>query len=113
KKDVWFAEQRGNALAKVTVKFIPSNPQGIDKIQEKSTIDNNDNTNNQTINNITITVLFGKIRFNDLFGPFIIIALVISTLLYLNSSNQLRKRISEIENIENRNKEKGTKMRTK
>ena len=113
KKDVWFAEQRGNALAKVTVKFIPSNPQGIDTIQEKSTIDNNDNTNNQTINNITITVLFGKIRFNDLFGPFIIIALVISTILYLNSTNQLRKRISEIENIENKNKEKDTKMRTK
>jgi copper transport protein len=113
KKDVWFAEQRGNALAKVTVKFIPSNPQGIDTVQETSTIDNNDNTNNQTVNNIPNTVLFGKIRFNDLFGPFIIIALVISTILYLNSSNQLRKRISEIENIENKNKEKDTKMRTK
>ncbi|HYY71936.1 MAG TPA: hypothetical protein VE595_05945, partial [Nitrososphaeraceae archaeon] len=58
KKDVWFAEQRGNALAKVTVKFIPSNPQGIDTVQETSTIDNNDNTNNQTVNNIPNTVLF-------------------------------------------------------
>ena len=100
-------------MAKVTVKFIPSNPQRIDTVQETSTIDNNDNTNNQTVNNIPNTVLFGKIRFNDLFGPFIIIALVISTILYLNSSNQLRKRISEIENIENKNKEKDTKMRTK
>ena len=113
KKDVWFAEQRGNALAKVTVKFIPSNQQAIDTVQETATIDNNDNNNNQTVNNITNTVLFGKITFNDLFGPFITIALVVSTILYLNSSNQLRKRISEIENIENRNKEKGTKMRTK
>jgi streptogramin lyase len=112
-KDVWFAEQRGNALAKVTVRFIPSNQQTIDTVQETATIDNNDNNNNQTVNNITNTVLFGKIRFNDLFGPFITIALVVSTILYLNSSNQLRKRISEIENIENRNKEKGTKMSTK
>lgn len=113
KKDIWFAEQRGNALAKVTGKFIPSNQQAIDTVQETTTIDNNDNANNQTVNNITNYVLFGKIRFNDLFGPFIIIALVVSTILYLNSSDQLRKKISEIENIENRNKQKGTKIRTK
>ncbi|MDF2737376.1 MAG: putative copper export protein, partial [Nitrososphaeraceae archaeon] len=113
KKDVWFAEQRGNALAKVTVKFIPSNQQAIDTLQETATIDNNDNNNNQTVNNFTNNMLFGKMKFNDLFGPFIIVALVVSTILYLNSSNQLRKRISEIENIENRNKEKATKMRTK
>jgi hypothetical protein len=106
KKDVWFAEQRGNALAKVTVKFIPSNQQAIDTFQETTTIDNNDNNNNQTVNNFTNNMLFGKMKFNDLFGPFIIVALVVSTILYLNSSNQLRKRISEIENIENRNKEK-------
>jgi len=38
-------------------------------------------------------------------GPFIIIALVASTILYLNSSNQLRKKLLEIENIENAKKE--------
>ena len=84
---------------------------------QQQTIDsynNNDNTNNQTVNNITNTVLFGKIRFNDLFGPFIIISLVISTILYLNSKNQLRKKVLEIENIENRKKQNGSKkMRTK
>jgi copper transport protein len=113
KKDVWFAEQRGNALAKVTAKFIPSNPQAIDTVQETATIDNNENNNNQTVSNITNTLLFEKIRFNDLFGPFIIIALVVSTILYLNSNNQLRKKLLEIESIENRKKEKSTKMKTK
>jgi copper transport protein len=113
KKDIWFAEQRGDGLAKATVKFIPSNSQTIDTVPETATIDGSDNNNNQTASNITDTVLFKKIRFNDLFGPFIIIALVISTILFLNSSNQLRKKLLEIDNIENRKKQKGNKMKTK
>ncbi|HEX2406222.1 MAG TPA: copper resistance protein CopC [Nitrososphaeraceae archaeon] len=113
KKDVWFAEQRGNALAKVTVKFIPSNSQTIDTITGTTTLDDNDNNNNQTVSSITNTLLFEKIRFNDLFGAFIIIALVASTILYLNSRNQLSKKLLEIENIENRKNQKSSKMRTK
>jgi ligand-binding sensor domain-containing protein len=114
KKDVWFAEQRGNALAKVTIKFIPSsNSQTIDTITGTETIDDNDNNNNQTVTNTTNSVLFEKIRFNDLFGAFIIIALVASTILYLNSRNQLSKKLLEIENIENRKNQKSSKMRTK
>jgi copper transport protein len=109
KKDVWFAEQRGNALAKVTVKFIPSNTQTIGTVPGTATIDNNNNNYNKTVSNITNTVLFEKIKFNDFFGPFIIIALVASTILYLNSSNQLRKKLLEIENIENRKKQKDNK----
>jgi copper transport protein len=110
KKDVWFAEQRGNALGKVTTKFIPSiasQPINTNTNQETSTTDNNiDNTNNQTVINIPNIIQFEKISFNDLFGPFIIIALVASTLLYLNSNNQLRKKLLEIENIENVKKKK-------
>jgi streptogramin lyase len=113
KKDVWFAEQRGNALAKVTVKFIPSNSQTTDTITGTTTIDDNDNYNNQTVSSITNTLLFEKIRFNDLFGTFIIVALVASTILYLNSRNQLSKKSLEIENIENRKKQKSSKMSTK
>ena len=116
KKDVWFAEQRGNALGKVTAKFIPSiTSQPINTNQETSTIDNNiGTTNNQTVINIPNIIQFEKISFNDLFGPFIIIALVASTLLYLNSNNQLRKKLLQIENIENVKKEnKSTKKRTK
>jgi copper transport protein len=116
KKDVWFAEQRGNALGKVTAKFIPSiTSQPINTNQETSTIDNNiGTTNNQTVINIPNITQFEKISFNDLFGPFIIIALVASTLLYLNSNNQLRKKLLQIENIENEKKDnKSTKKRTK
>jgi copper transport protein len=118
KKDVWFAEQRGNALGKVIHKFIPSvtsQPTTTTTNQETSTIDNNnkDNINNQTVTNIPNILPFGKISFNDLFGPFIIIALVASTILYLNSSNQLRKKLLEIENIEKIKKEKSIKKRTK
>jgi streptogramin lyase len=55
KKDVWFAEQRGNALAKVTIKFIPNNSQTIDTITGTTTLDDNDNNNNQTVSSITNT----------------------------------------------------------
>ncbi|HJU60344.1 MAG TPA: copper resistance protein CopC, partial [Nitrososphaeraceae archaeon] len=109
KKDVWFAEQRGNALGKATIKFIPSAAsQTLDTVPGTATIEDRNNNNNKTVSNITDTELFEKIRFNDLFGPFIIISLVISTILYLNSSNQLRKKLIEIENIENRNKQHGS-----
>jgi copper transport protein len=113
KKDVWFAEQRGNALGKITTKFIPSvTPQPTNTNQETSTINNkSDNTNNQTVTNIPNIISFEKISFNDLFGPFVIIALVASTILYLNSSNQLRKKLIEIENIENRKKQNGSKKK--
>ena len=94
-------------MGKVTAKFIPSiASQPTNTNQETSTIDNNsDNTNNQTVTNITNIISFEKISFYDLFGPFIIIALVASTILYLNSTNQLRKKLLEIENIENAKKE--------
>ena len=52
-------------------------------------MDNNiNNTDNQTINNISNMTSFEKVSFNDIFGPFVIIALVASTILYLNSNNQ-------------------------
>jgi hypothetical protein len=56
--------------------------------QKTSTIVNNsDNTNNQILTNIPNIMSFENISFNDLFDPFIIIALVASTILYLNSIN--------------------------
>jgi len=118
KKDVWFAEQRGNALGKITTKFIPSvasQPTITNTNQETSTMDNkNGNTinNNKTIfTGIPNIISFEKISFNNLFGPFVIIVLVASTILYLNSSNQLRIKLLEIENIENA--KKSTRKKTK
>jgi sugar lactone lactonase YvrE len=108
-KDIWFAEQRGNALGKVSIKFTPSPPQSIDTTQETIT---NDNIN-QIENNISKPMLFEKIRFNDIFGPLIVIALVASTILYLNSSNQLRRKLLDLETIDNKNKVKKNTTRKK
>ncbi|HEU5461430.1 MAG TPA: copper resistance protein CopC [Nitrososphaeraceae archaeon] len=105
KKDVWFAEQRGNALGKVTIKFIPNNSQNIASTPSSITDNdnNNNNNNNQTDRNIANKSIFNILRFNDFFGPFIIIAVAASTILYVNSREQLRKKLLEIENIEDRN----------
>ncbi|HET7644447.1 MAG TPA: CopD family protein, partial [Nitrososphaeraceae archaeon] len=111
KKDIWFAEQRGNALGKVTIKFTPSSPQSVDTSQR--TVTNENNNTNQTDSNISKTILFEKIRFNDIFGPLIVVALVASTILYLNSNNQLRKKLLELEIMENKNKVKKSTMRKK
>ncbi|HJT85047.1 MAG TPA: copper resistance protein CopC [Nitrososphaeraceae archaeon] len=111
KKDIWFAEQRGNALGKVTIKFTPSSPQSVDTSQR--TVTNENNNTNQSDSNISKSMLFQKIRFNDVFGPLIVVALVASTILYLNSNNQLRKKLLELEIIENKNKVKKSTMRKK
>ena len=100
KKDVWFAEQRGNALAKVAIKFIPNNSPNRALIPSSVTDNDKSNNNNQTDNNIANKTIFNEFRFSDFFGPFIIIAIAASTILYVNSSEQLRKKLLDIENIE-------------
>jgi copper transport protein len=110
KKDVWFAEQRGNALGKVTIKFIPNNSPNM-AFNPSSITDNNNNNNNQTDSNIANKKIFNELRFNDFFGPLIIIAIAASTILFVNSSEQLRKKQLEIENIEEKRKLKGNKTK--
>ena len=110
KKDVWFAEQRGNALAKVAIKFIPNNSPNIALIPSSVTGNDKNNNNNQTDNNIANKTIFNEFRFSDFFGPFIIIAIAASTILYVNSSEQLRKKLLDIENIEAK-KIKGNKKK--
>jgi ligand-binding sensor domain-containing protein len=110
KKDVWFGEQRGNALAKVAIKFIPNNSPNIALIPSSVTDNDKNNNNNQTDNNIANKTIFNEFRFSDFFGPFIIIAIAASTILYVNSSEQLRKKLLDIENIEAK-KIKGNKKK--
>jgi hypothetical protein len=55
-------------------------------------------------------MLFEKIRFNDIFGPLIVVALITATILYLNSSNQLRRKLLDLEIMENKNKIKKSTM---
>ncbi|HEX6646945.1 MAG TPA: copper resistance protein CopC [Nitrososphaeraceae archaeon] len=111
KNDVWFAEQRGNALAKVTIKFIPNNSPNRASTPSSVTDNDNNNNNNQTDDNIANKTIFNTLRFNDFFGPFIIIAIAASTILYVNSSEHLRKKLLEIENIEDKKKLKGDKTK--
>jgi copper transport protein len=111
KKDVWFAEQRGNALGKVTIKFIPNNSPNMAFNPSSITDNNNNNNNNQTDSNIANKKIFNELRFNDFFGPLIIIAIAASTILFVNSSEQLRKKQLEIENIEEKRKLKGNKTK--
>ena len=108
KKDIWFAEQRGNALGKVTIKFIPNNSPNM-AFNPNSVTDNKNN--NQTANKIINKNIFNKLNFNDFFGPLIIIAIATSTILYVNSSEQLRKKQLDIENIEDKRKLKNNRTK--
>jgi hypothetical protein len=55
--------------------------------------------------------IFNTLTFNDLFGPFIIIAVAAATILYVNSSKQLSKKLLEMKNIEVIKKLKGNKSK--
>ena len=69
------------------------------------------NKNNQTEETIANNEIFNSLTFNDLFGPFIIIAITASTILYINSSEQLRKKLLEMKNIEGIKKLKDNKSK--
>ena len=58
-----------------------------------------------------ITKYLIHLHLTILFGPFIIIAIAASTILYLNSSKQLKKKLLEMKNIEGIKKLKGTKSK--
>ena len=112
KKDVWFAEQKGDALAKVSTKFVPpsSSPSSSTDIQQPAatTTDSQLDSvkNNQTtlsVNNITQNT---EIKFNDIFGPIIITSLVVSAILFTNSSYRLDTNIKDIKRLEPRETKK-------
>jgi hypothetical protein len=71
----------------------------------------NNNNNNQTDDKIANKKIFNAFTFNDLFGPFIIIAIAVSTILYVNSSEKLKKKLLEIDNIEERKNLNGNKIK--
>src|SRR5215204_3771727 len=100
--DIWFAEQRGNALGKTTIKFIPSSnvqPSIIDKQAANNNNNNNNNTiagqNNGTITTTTNTILedinlvIKKLDFYEIIGPLLVVAVIASTLLYIDSHKKL------------------------
>ncbi|MGZ5486386.1 MAG: Vgb family protein, partial [Nitrososphaeraceae archaeon] len=112
KKDVWFAEQKGDALAKVSTKFVPppSSPSPSTDLQQPAatTIDSQLDSvkNNQTTLSVNDITQNTEIKFNDIFGPIIITSLVVSAILFTNSSYRLDTNIKDIEKLEPRETKK-------
>jgi copper transport protein len=91
--DIWFAEQRGNALGKATIKFIPSNIQPSSTEQSPT----HNKTTNQNNNNDIISKNIGKIDFYEIYGPLLVVAVIASTLLYINSYKKLYTNLNDLE----------------
>src|SRR5215204_2030279 len=91
--DIWFAEQRGNALGKATIKFIPSNIQPSSTEQSPT----HNTTTNQNNNNDIISKNIGKIDFYEIYGPLLVVAVIASTLLYINSYKKLYTNLNDLE----------------
>ncbi|MGZ5471782.1 MAG: Vgb family protein, partial [Nitrososphaeraceae archaeon] len=112
KKDVWFAEQKGDALAKVSTKFVPppSSPSPSTDLQQPAatTTDSQLDSvkNNQTTLSVNDIIQNTEIKFNDIFGPIIITSLVVSAILFTNSSYRLDTNIKDIEKLEPRETKK-------
>ena len=98
--DIWFAEQRGNALGKATIKFIPSNnPQQQQQQQPSGT--GQQSTNNNTItdqnnNKNIITNVVTNVSFYEIVGPLLVVAVIVITLLYINSYKKLFANLNDL-----------------
>ena len=112
KKDVWFAEQKGDALAKVSTKFVPPSlsPSSSTDLQQPTATTTYSQLdpvkNNQTTLSVNDIIQNTEIKFNDIFGPIIITSLVVSAILFTNSSNRLDTNIKDIEKLEPRETKK-------
>ena len=62
--------------------------------------------NNQTTLSVNDIIQNTEIKFNDIFGPIIITSLVVSAILFTNSSNRLDTNIKDIEKLEPRETKK-------
>jgi len=89
--DIWFAEQRGGGLGKATIKFIPSNIQP-SRTEYPPT---NNNTTNQSNNN-AIPMNIKKLEFYKIIGPLMIVVVIVSTLLYINSYEKLYSNLNDL-----------------
>ena len=92
--DIWFAEQRGNALGKATIKFIPSNIQPSSAAQSSTT--NNtiaDQNNYSTMSKIIVKNLDSY----EIVGPLLVVAIIATTLLYINSYKKLYANLHDLD----------------
>lgn len=117
--DIWFAEQRGAALAKVSTKIIPSSSSSslsssstttttttqestAEEVVTNPTQINSVKNDNQTIiiTSINDIIKNTEMKFNDIFGPIIVISLAVATILFITSSNRLNTNIKDMEKLE-------------
>src|SRR5215203_2728307 len=105
--DIWFAEQRGNALGKATIKFIPPNIQPSSTEQSPT----NNTTTNQNNNNDIISKNIEKLDFYEIYGPLLVVAIILSTLLYINSYKKLYANLNDVELFQRNFKEQTKKTK--
>jgi copper transport protein len=112
--DIWFAEQRGSALGKVSTKFIPPSPSSLSSsstpdpqestaeevVSNPEQINSGKNANQTIITSINDIIQNTEMKFNDIFGPIIVVSIAVSTILFINSSNRLNNNIKDIEKLE-------------
>jgi len=97
--DIWFAEQRGTALGKATIKFIPSN------IQSSNTEQSPTNNTTSQNNNDVISKNIEKLDFYEIYGPLLVVAVIASTLLYINSYKKLYSNLNDLELFQRNSKD--------
>ncbi|MFB5599518.1 MAG: CopD family protein [Nitrososphaeraceae archaeon] len=93
--EVWFAEQRGNALGKVSMTFNPSIVQT--NVASQTTTTEKIDNNNQT-NFLADTNILEDIEFHNVFGPIMIIGVLGATVLYVLNDRQVRFNLLDMEN---------------
>ncbi|HJS63679.1 MAG TPA: copper resistance protein CopC [Nitrososphaeraceae archaeon] len=92
--EIWFAEQRGNALGKITTTFNPSNVQST--TDEKTLSIKSDKNKDKRLTNI-FGIDISKVRFGDVFGPLIVIGLILTTLLFIKNEKRLGDSLHELD----------------
>ena len=105
--DIWFAEQRGNALGKATIKFIPSNIQPSTITTEQNTNNTTTTTNQNNTTNILSNIINIRetLDFYEIFGPLLVVAVITSTVLYINSYKKLYSNLNDLELFQRNSKD--------
>ena len=108
--EIWFAEQKGDALAKISSKFIPqSSPNTTSQklVESGETMTNpqqqnysTENANQTIMTSINNLIKNTGIKFADIFGPIIVTSLALATILFINSSNRLFTNIKDLKQLE-------------
>ena len=87
-------------MGKATIKFIPSNIQP-SRTEYPPT---SNNTTNQSDNNI-LPINIKKLEFYKIIGPLMIVVVIASTLLYINSYEKLNSNLNDLTLFQTKSKD--------